>query len=90
MKLQKGIEIYYGGDMANRSGFGIVTEVGNIGYGDFVNVTMKDGREFKQLSVCGFSDKYLGHGGTRFVTKEAYLKFKEEMVKRFNKRHINK
>lgn len=87
MKLRKGTKIYYAGDMANRSGSGIVTEVGNIGYGDFVNVTMKDGREFEQLSVCGFSEEYLGHSGTKFVTEEAYLKWKEQMAKRWYKKY---
>ena len=83
MKLLIGTEIYYEGDMANRGGFGTITEIGDIGYGSFINVKMDDGREFKQLPVTGFSEKYLGHGGTRFVTKEAYREWRKEMVQKF-------
>ena len=82
MKLQKETRIYYAGDMANRSGLGKITEIGNIGYGDFANIKMDDGREFVQLSLCNFSEEYLGHSGTKFVTEEAYLKWKEQIAKR--------
>ena len=90
LKLEKGTEIYYGGDMANSEGFGIITETGNIGYGDFVNIKMEDGRDIKQLSVNCFSEEYLGHGGTRFVTKKAYKKWKQEMADRFYRKYILK
>ena len=90
MKLEKGTKIYYGGDMANKEGFGVITEKSNIGYGDFVNIKMEDGRDIKQLSTCGFSEKYLGHGGTRFVTKKAYMNWKQETADRFYRKYILK
>ena len=83
MKLEKGVEIYYGGDMANREGFGVITKTGNIGYGDFVNITMEDGRVKEQIPICGFSEEYLGHGGTRFVTKEAWKKWRDKQIEGF-------
>jgi len=90
MKLTKGIKIYYGGDMANQEGFGVITENSDIGYGEFVNIKMDDGRDFIQIPVTAFSEKYLGHGGTRFVTKEAYLKWKQEIADRFYRKYVLK
>lgn len=80
--LEKGTRIYYNGDMANDEGHGVVTGQGADDFGTWVNVKMDDGRKFDKLSVVIFSDKYLGHGGTRFVTEEAYNLFRQEAADR--------
>ena len=84
VNLKKGTEIYYSGDMANKGGFGVVTKRYWDKYGNHVDIKMDDGREFKQIYVSAFSREYLGHGGTRFVTKEAYLKQREEQAKKLH------
>jgi hypothetical protein len=83
MELTKGTRIYYGGDMANDEGFGeIVEEVApDRFYSDLVKIKMDDGREMT-INKCMFSKEYKGHGGTRFVTKEAYDLYRAEQIKR--------
>jgi hypothetical protein len=74
-KLQKGCRIYYTGDMANDEGFGTITNVKTSKWGTSYDIAYDDGRN-TNIDKCAFSDEYLGHGGTRFVTLEAYNKFK--------------
>ncbi len=81
MKLEKGTRIYYGGDMANPSDFGTITATVTDKWGQFVTIKLDDGRDIKLLPICAFSDEYKGHGGTRFVTIEAYNKFRQEQAK---------
>ena len=78
--LPKGTRIYYGGDMANDSGFGTITETLSDKWGQFVTIKMDDGRDIKHLPVCGFSPEYKGHGGTRFVTIDAYNKYRQAIA----------
>lgn len=78
--LKRGLRIYYNGDMANEEGFGIITSLQRNKWGTFVDIKMDDGRTFPSLSIAIFSEEYLGHGGTRFVTEEAYKKFKQAAV----------
>ena len=80
--LKKGTRIYYNGDMANDEGFGTITSQQTDKFGDFLTIKMDDGREFKSLTIANFSDEYLGHCGTRFVTKEAYEKFHRAAIER--------
>jgi len=82
--LKKGTRIYYGGDMANDEGFGTITSQTTDKFGTFVGIKMDDGREMNISIVC-FSDEYLGHGGTRWVTKEAWEKFRNKTFARFIK-----
>ena len=89
MRLQKGTEIYYTGDMANSEGFGEITKLYNDEYGDFVNITMDDGRKMKRLYTSMFSEKYSGNGSTRFVTKKAYDEYRNMQIQKFYK-SINK
>ena len=90
VNLKKGTEIYYGGDMANKEGYGVVTKRYWDHYGNHVDIKMDDGREFKAIYTSMFSREYLGHGGTRFVTKEAYLKWREEQAKKLHYSIIGK
>lgn len=81
--LKKGTRIYYNGDMANDDGFGVIVSQEEDKWGIHVNIKMDDGRTFNKLSIGMFSSEYLGHGGTRFVTEEAFQKFKQETIKKF-------
>ena len=79
--LPKGTRIYYGGDMANDSGFGTIAETISDKWGQFVTIKMDDGRDIGQmLPICAFSDEYKGHGGTRFVTIDAYNKYRQAIA----------
>jgi hypothetical protein len=73
--LTKGTRIYYGGDMANDSGFGTITSVSLGNWGTHYHIKYDDGRKMA-IQPCAFSPEYLGHGGTRFVTLDAYNKFR--------------
>ncbi len=81
--LPVGTEIYYGGDMANDSGFGKVVAAATTRWGDQMDIEMEDGRLIRGLAPCAFSAEYLGHGGTRFVTKEAYQAWHQKAVDAF-------
>jgi len=83
--LKKGTRIYYNGDMANDEGLGTIVEQVTDKWGTHVNIKMDDGRDIKGLSIVMFSDEYLGHGGTRFVTEEAYKKYRQATIERLNK-----
>jgi len=83
--LKKGTRIYYNGDMANDEGLGVITEQKTDKWGTHVNIKMDDGRDINGLSIVMFSDEYLGHGGTRFVTEEAYKKYRQATIERLNK-----
>ena len=80
--LRKGVRIYYTGDMANEEGFGIIISQQQDKFGVFVNLKMDDGREFNHLTPASFSDEYLGDCGTRFVTENAYKKFRQAQIER--------
>jgi hypothetical protein len=47
-----------------------------------VEITPDDDSERKPYWVppCVFSAKYLGHGGTRFVTEAAYIEFRDQQT----------
>ncbi len=79
--LQKGKRIYYNGDMANNPGFGTITEIIRDKWGEFVYIKMDDGRNINRLPIAAFSEEFKDHGGTRFVTLEAYEKYRSKMLK---------
>ncbi len=80
-QLPEGTRIYYGGDMANSEDFGIITSTeASTKWGKFINIKLDDGREMKRLPLCAFSDEYKGHGGTRFVTLEAYNAYRQAIA----------
>ncbi|MCK4786996.1 MAG: hypothetical protein KAV87_24775 [Desulfobacteraceae bacterium] len=78
--LKKGTRIYYGGDMANEEGVGVITRRITDQFGTYVDIRMDDKRFLPLISVTAFSDKYLGHGGTRFVMLEAYTDFRQDQI----------
>jgi hypothetical protein len=83
-QLKTGTRIYYGGDMANKEDFGTITTQINDKWGQFVDVQLDDGRKINKLPICGFSTEYKGHGGTRFVTLEAYNAYRRKIAKNYN------
>lgn len=84
-KMKVGQEIYYTGDMANREGWGTITQVMPCKFDEFVyTYEMTDGRVFN-LTPKIIGQKYEGHGGTRFVTLEAYKAWKQEAWAKFSK-----
>ena len=78
--LKVGTEIYYGGDMANDPGFGIVIATHYSKSGQFLDVKIDDGRIFKSLSIMNFSSEYDGTGMTKFVKREAYNEWREKQL----------
>lgn len=76
--LKEGTRIYYGGDMANNDGFGTITRAFKDRWGSFYNIKMDDGREINALHTIAFSKEYKGHGGTRFVTVDAYNAYRRK------------
>ena len=76
--LTKGTAVYYSGDMANEEGFGSIIMVTEDRWGTHLHILMNDGRTMV-LAPHEFSDKYLGHGGTRFVTRAAYDEWKSNL-----------
>ena len=79
-QLKEGVRIYYGGDMANLESFRTITKQHNDRWGQFVSIKLDDGRTINKLPVIMFSADYKGHGGTRFVTIEAYNTFRHKQV----------
>lgn len=86
MELEKGTRIYYSGDMANQEGFGTITKViTSPTYSPSLRIRFDD----KRTTIVGtlaFSEEYLGHGGTRFVTEKAYYEWREKQIASFKRR----
>ena len=89
MNLKEYTRIYYTGDMANDEGTGTITRRYQDKWGDHLDIQMDDGREIKSLSVVSFSEEYLGHGGTRFVTLQAYNNFRRAQFKKMGIEYID-
>jgi hypothetical protein len=84
-ELKVGQRIYNGGDMANPDHFGTITRVEiSIKWGTHYEITPDADAERKPyvVSACAFSETYLGHGGTRFVTMEAYNAWRASKMSR--------
>lgn len=73
--LPVGTEIYYTGDMANQSGFGVVSALHGPDkwYGGSVDILMEDGREMRRLHFVQFDQS----PGRRFMTKTEYTAKRE-------------
>jgi hypothetical protein len=82
-KLAVGTRFYYGGDQCNDSAVGTITKIERDTFGTHLRVTYDNGRK-TTLEACSFSPVYLGHGGTRFVTLEAYNTFQRERYRQLN------
>ncbi len=85
-ELPVGTRIYYGGDMANQSDFGVITKHRSDKFGQFVDTKLDDGRVQRSLPLCVFSPVYKGHGGTRFVTEQAYKEYQIAQIANVKKR----
>jgi len=87
--IRIGTEIYNGGDMANNPHFGTVTKIMQspaFGVSIEINPEGGSGRQKYTMSPCLFSEKYLGHGGTRIVTKSAYQQYRDQILKQYSAR----
>jgi hypothetical protein len=86
-ELTKGTEIYYHGDMANNAQFGIIAAViEDERWGTSLEILFDDGTTTR-LQPGQFSSKYLGHGGTRMVTKAAYNAWQADQMAAFAARY---
>ncbi len=85
-ELPVGTRIYYGGDMANQSDFGVITKHRSDKFGQFVDTKLDDGRVQRSLPLCVFSPVYKGHGGTRFVTEKAYKEYRQQHLQNMQER----
>jgi hypothetical protein len=78
--LQKGQRIYNHGDMANPSHFGTVTDVKGENY----EITPDAGSNYDHgpywIPQFTLSPVFLGHGGTRIVTEQAYTDWRAVRV----------
>jgi hypothetical protein len=83
MKYEVGQKIYYTGDMANCEGWFEIAAIVNNPYckGYDLREIGGKGRIFKSVYEIGIGDTYNGNCSKRFVTEEAYKKFKEQQLK---------
>jgi hypothetical protein len=82
-ELPIGTRIYNNGDMANASHFGTITAHKPAGrFTAQVQITPDSDAERPAYWIppAAFSEKYLGHGGTRFVTESAYRTWRESQM----------
>lgn len=77
MKISAGDRVYTTGDMANPEQFGTV----EASDGAALTVAWDDGSR-STLSPHHFSEEFLGHCGTRFVTEAAYRRWRAEQERR--------
>jgi len=82
MKLTIGTRIYNHGDQCNPDHFGAITSIVTDRWGTQYEITPDPDseREPYWIPPVMFSENYLGHGGTRFVTEEAYRRWHEERM----------
>lgn len=79
VELTIGTRVFNNGDMANCEHFGTITAI----KGAYVEITADEGSDrTKPYSVPAsmFCEKFLGHGGTRFVTEAAYKAWRQERM----------
>ena len=84
--LPTGTRIYYGGDMANFSHFGVISQVKTDRWGTEYEIT-PDHDEDQEITKGPywvnsfvFSERYSGNGSTRFVTEKAYDDWRQEQL----------
>lgn len=83
VELKVGTRVFNNGDMANCEHFGIITEITTGRFGTQVEITPDAGSDRTKpyrVSPEMFSEKFLGHGGTRFVTEAAYQEWRNERM----------
>ncbi len=86
-QLTKGTRIWYNGDKANEEGKGKIVKRTETEYGPLVYIVLDDGRKF-DIFTAGFSPVYLGHGGTRFVTWDAYSTYRKQKIANMKAEYI--
>jgi hypothetical protein len=91
LKLEIGTRVYNHGDMANVPHFGTIVEVRtDPRWGTDLRIQPDDDAGSKDYWVnpCVFSPVYLGHGGTRFVTEEAYQAWRAAQLANLQRRML--
>jgi hypothetical protein len=86
-ELPVGTRIHYTGDRCNVGGFGTITKHHlNARFGNQVEIAM-DGEDAERITVTpsAFSERYLGHCGSRFVTLAAYREWQAEKMLAYRK-----
>lgn len=83
-KLEQGTEIYYTGDRANASGTGEITKAYSDRWGQWYDISLEDGREFRAVSILAVTDNYQGHANPRFATLESYEAVQAQRVADYN------
>lgn len=82
--LTVGTKMYNHGDMANPDHFGTITRVIKNRWGVKYEITKDEGSAYEYgpyiISAVQVSEKYLGNGMSRIVTKDAYMAFREECM----------
>ncbi len=78
--FQVGTEIFYTGDMANASGFGVVTKIHPAdikwGYSESVDMRLEDGRDIRKIFVTMFNESI----GRRFMLKSEHVAKREAQI----------
>jgi hypothetical protein len=83
--LPVGTRIFNSGDRCNAGGFGVIVKHHpNARFGDNVEIRMDMDEEPIIISPTSFSEQYLGHCGTRFVTEAAYRRWRSERMAQFH------
>jgi hypothetical protein len=79
--LHIGEGIYYTGDMANQSGFGVITAVTSNRWAAVqYNMRLDDGREINAISPSNFSGP-----GARFQTRKEYNALRQAAIAKMEK-----
>jgi hypothetical protein len=85
--LSEGTRIYNHGDRCNPSHFGEITLVKIDRWGIHYQITPDKGeyeRDPYWIDSISFHSEFKGHGGTRFVTEEAYKTWREKRIAESN------
>ena len=83
IQLTVGTRVYNKGDMANIDHFGTISDIVTNRWGTEYEIT-PDPESARTdpywVAITVFSAKYEGHGGTRFVTEDAYQTWREAEI----------
>ena len=85
-ELEVGTRVFNNGDMANIEHFGTITEIKRSKWGTDYQITPdpdSDRDAPYYIPACMFCEEYKGHGGTRFVTEDAYKEYRNKQIANF-------
>ena len=88
-KLTVGTRVFNNGDMANQEHFGTITNILRSKWGDEYEITPDPDSDRDRpytIPIIMFCEEYKGHGGTRFVTEEAYKAYRQKQIEAFKSR----